>query len=701
MPYLDKEEKFYDYGTGRVSGKDVIDITKTGTSFYDDFLTNKGREYLKNKHNLKGEIQYMTPNEYFSACGKYGFPRGDISPETLKHQRANDVNTIEHLKEVILKYKKKFPLPYINIADRGQEGLHRFYVIGELFGWDSHKYPVLIITHADEEEAKKRELAKRANEISSNIRYAIKDTLRYYFESFDEFKEQLQWSLDEHFRFDDSIEKPVEFSIVEDPDDPNYYIVKVDIGDADFEKASIHYVEPKETEEPDDLDLDLDDIDIDDFIVRYFGDDWRETHPHLKDVFGIKESYEHDLIIKTKRRDNENDISPFGHQVDFYKNNEKVGTCSVCGIKDNDAFIYDLQVFPEHRGKGYANDIMQYMIDKYDALHLYVDKDNYKAINLYKKFGWNIVGEAPEQEGQKPGWEMGRFETDFKPNLNESADELTTVGLGIKLRKDIEKGWSKETCHPSYQSKWSLEYPSTGQCAITAMWLNEKMGWDIYETIVNRSRHFFNKDSNGFIYDLTADQFQDSDIEYENCRKREFKDLYRSCKERYELFKHNLTSVNESIERLDIKQIDKYILDSWGSDRPGEGCIFIHPNGKFINIYPKLDDHEDLCYWLEEQGFDETPGDAEWFVDTFNYVRCRNSRLLCFVELPITNITRDQLYSLQEWFEEKVNTDYIDIELPDGTWNNYDLDEYFPEDLIKIIKRYYASGKLYEYKKLN
>ena len=130
MPYLDKEEQFYDYGTTEVSGNNVIDITKTGTSFYDDFLTDKGREYLKNKHNLKGEIQYMTPNEYFETCGKYGFPREDISPETLKHQRANDVNTIRHLKEVILKYKKKFPLPYINIADRGQEGLHRFYVIG-------------------------------------------------------------------------------------------------------------------------------------------------------------------------------------------------------------------------------------------------------------------------------------------------------------------------------------------------------------------------------------------------------------------------------------------------------------------------------------------------------------------------------------------------------------------------------------------
>ena len=90
MPYLDKEEKFYDYGTGQVSGKDVIDITKTGTAFYDDFLTAKGREYLKNNHNLKGEIQYMTPNEYYEICGKYGFPNSPISPDKLKMERKRD-----------------------------------------------------------------------------------------------------------------------------------------------------------------------------------------------------------------------------------------------------------------------------------------------------------------------------------------------------------------------------------------------------------------------------------------------------------------------------------------------------------------------------------------------------------------------------------------------------------------------------------
>lgn len=145
-----------------------------------------------------------------------------------------------------------------------------------------------------------------------------------------------------------------------------------------------------------------------------------------------------------------------------------------------------------------------------------------------------------------------------------------------------------------------------------------------------------------------------------------------------------------------IEAMDNAIQEYFGQNTPGEGCIFIAPTGKFINIYPQLDDHEDLAYWLKEQGFEGVIEDVEWFVDTFNYVRCRNSSSQCYIELPIKNITRHQLYSLEEWLETKVNTSTLDIEAPDGEWKNYNLADYFPEDIIKLIKRCYASGRLYE-----
>ena len=147
-----------------------------------------------------------------------------------------------------------------------------------------------------------------------------------------------------------------------------------------------------------------------------------------------------------------------------------------------------------------------------------------------------------------------------------------------------------------------------------------------------------------------------------------------------------------------IEAMDKAIQEHFGQDKPGDGCVFIAPNGKFLNIYPELDDHESLAYWLQEQGFEEeeVTEEAEWFVEAFSYVRCRNSLSQCFIELPIKTITKYQLYSLEEWLETKVNTPTLDIEAPNGEWKNYDLDEYFPEDIIRLIKRCYASGRLYE-----
>lgn len=154
--------------------------------------------------------------------------------------------------------------------------------------------------------------------------------------------------------------------------------------------------------------------------------------------------------------------------------------------------------------------------------------------------------------------------------------------------------------------------------------------------------------------------------------------------------------LQESLHDDRLDKIDRFIQNSFGQETPGNGCIFIAPNGKFINIYPKLVDHEDLAEWLNENGYDSVPVEAEWFVDTLGYTRCRNSRSQCYIELPIVAITRHQLYSLEEWLVNKVVTNQIEIEAPNGQWHKYDLKEYFPEDIIKVIKRFYSSGTLYE-----
>lgn len=109
-----------------------------------------------------------------------------------------------------------------------------------------------------------------------------------------------------------------------------------------------------------------------------------------------------------------------------------------------------------------------------------------------------------------------------------------------ELKQKLLAAYGPDTAHPSFP--FSPDNPTAGQCAITALLVHEIRGYDIYETKVGRSRHFFNKTPSGEVVDLTAEQFTGKVIPYDACRKREPKELYKSCGERFEILK---TRINE------------------------------------------------------------------------------------------------------------------------------------------------------------
>ena len=136
--YLDPEEKFWDYRTKEVEPGQYIDTTRNELRWVDDMLEDP--DYYEKKKGYTGRIIEMSPEEYFKECANlFG-----NSIEAQKRQIAADTNVLDKLTQVIKKYHKRFPIPFINIKDRTQEGRHRMYVLGELFGWDK-KVPVLII----------------------------------------------------------------------------------------------------------------------------------------------------------------------------------------------------------------------------------------------------------------------------------------------------------------------------------------------------------------------------------------------------------------------------------------------------------------------------------------------------------------------------------------------------------------------------
>ena len=187
--WLDKEQKFYNYHTSEVDGSNIFDVNKASNSWSQNFLDDP--YYMLKANNMEMNIEHMSPKEYWIRCARDVFKKP--VDQLLNQWRTLDAKTLDHLTQVILKYKKRFPITYINYAEHNhptQEGLHRMIVAGDLFGWDT-KFPVMIIRWADEEKASAEKENIRKNKVENEISRAIDKALRYYYNNIDELKDQL------------------------------------------------------------------------------------------------------------------------------------------------------------------------------------------------------------------------------------------------------------------------------------------------------------------------------------------------------------------------------------------------------------------------------------------------------------------------------------------------------------------------------
>lgn len=112
-------------------------------------------------------------------------------------------------------------------------------------------------------------------------------------------------------------------------------------------------------------------------------------------------------------------------------------------------------------------------------------------------------------------------------NMNEFIEHLKTR-------------FALETCHHSYQSRWSIENPSIGHCAIAAIAIQEKFGGDVFKTKIGNSTHYYNVIDNQII-DSTSEQFGKI-IDYSKgiiCNVKKML-LVKDTKLRYEILKSKI-----------------------------------------------------------------------------------------------------------------------------------------------------------------
>lgn len=99
----------------------------------------------------------------------------------------------------------------------------------------------------------------------------------------------------------------------------------------------------------------------------------------------------------------------------------------------------------------------------------------------------------------------------------------------------LRTSWCAET---SSLDNWHLQHPSAGQCAVSAIIVQDYLGGEIKKCVVNGIVHYFNV-VEGAVLDITAGQFGSFDIDYAASRVKTKDEIlrYNDTRRRYELLK--------------------------------------------------------------------------------------------------------------------------------------------------------------------
>lgn len=114
------------------------------------------------------------------------------------------------------------------------------------------------------------------------------------------------------------------------------------------------------------------------------------------------------------------------------------------------------------------------------------------------------------------------------------------------LEEALKSSWIKETSNQP--EKWTSANPALGQCAVTALIVNDLFGGLIIRgEFANKESHYWNLVDKEVI-DLTRDQYQKDELSFEalGVRSREYLLKDKNTKKRYELLKNNLNAIKEA-----------------------------------------------------------------------------------------------------------------------------------------------------------
>lgn len=101
---------------------------------------------------------------------------------------------------------------------------------------------------------------------------------------------------------------------------------------------------------------------------------------------------------------------------------------------------------------------------------------------------------------------------------------------------DVLRGlWSRETCAPRLQARWTEENRTLGQCSITAFLVQDIFGGEVRGILREGGNyHCFNV-AGGKTFDLTSEQFGEEKLDYEDSSPQS-REVHFAKKEKYERY---------------------------------------------------------------------------------------------------------------------------------------------------------------------
>lgn len=157
--------------------------------------------------------------------------------------------------------------------------------------------------------------------------------------------------------------------------------------------------------------------------------------------------------------------------------------------------------------------------------------------------------------------------------------------MGIEqLKQLLIQIWNLETCAPGLKNEWNKQNPSLGQCAITALIVNDFFGGKIMRCMTSSGSHYYNL-INGELFDLTVEQFLGDIPQYEEGeeRTRQYLLSNEDTKKRYEKLLYNLKQLMRQLQNKQFK-----LLNSKGEEYLSNIPGTIGGNKK-LKIYGRLD----------------------------------------------------------------------------------------------------------------